>query len=74
MAGVAHNGWNGKTLMYMDNNGWKWLDMTGNCRKYLYMAVMAEHGWKVLEWLERAVKSWKLLEWLEWLEIAGNCF
>ena len=44
--------------MYMDNNGWKWLDVTGNGWKYPYMAGMAKIGWKVLEWLQKTGHGW----------------
>ena len=53
MTGMAGNGL----------NGWKWLDMAGNCWKVLEMDGMADMAGNVQKWLEMTGNDW----------MAGKC-
>ena len=49
-------------IMERWNDGWKWLELAGNCWKWLEWLNIVGNGWK---WLEMAWNDWNGWKWLD---------
>ena len=69
---MAENGW--KWLEIAGNcwKCWKWVEMAGNCFKWLEMTGKAANGWKGWKWLNMARHDWN--SWNGWngLDMTDN--